>query len=95
MTNRIVIPANYTFEVIIKVDPVNGQSELMVRNRSKVQITMYQVVALLIEHASHAMKSLMTGTVKQVRVPEQKSVKLDVEVELEENKANGGEPNAS
>jgi hypothetical protein len=65
MTNRIVIPANFTFEVIIKVDPVNGQSELLIRNRSKVQISMWQVAGLLAEHTSVVMKSLLAGKVKQ------------------------------
>jgi hypothetical protein len=65
MTNRIVVPANYTIEVIIKLDPVNGQSELLVRNRSNVQIGMWQIAGLLAEHTANVMKSLLMGKVKQ------------------------------
>lgn len=60
MSNRIIVPANYSVEVIIKVDPSNGQSELMIRNRSNVQIGMMQIAGLLIEHAANVMRSLLT-----------------------------------
>jgi len=69
MSNRIIVPANYTIEVIIRVDPVNGQSDLMVRNRSKIQLTMWQIAGLLTEHAAHVMHTLLTnGKVKQTPV---------------------------
>jgi hypothetical protein len=60
MKNRIIVPANYTFEVIIKVDPSNGQSELHVRNRSSMQIGQLQIAGLLMEHATNVMRTLLT-----------------------------------
>ena len=71
MVNRIIVPANYTFEVIIKVDPTNGQSELQIRNRSGINITMWQVAALLSEHATSILKSLITGKLKQMPAQEE------------------------
>ena len=71
MVNRIIVPANYTFEVIIKVDPMNGQSELQIRNRSKIQISMWQVAGLLAKHVSGIMESLLSGKLKQIPVKEE------------------------
>jgi hypothetical protein len=71
MANRIIVPANYTFEVIIKLDPANGQSELQVRNRSNQQISMWQVAGMLAEHTANIMKSLLMGTVKAEPLKEQ------------------------
>lgn len=70
MVNRIIVPANYTFEVIIKVDPTSGQSELQIRNRSRVQISMWQVAGLLAKHVSNIMESLLSGKLKQIPVQE-------------------------
>lgn len=61
MSNRIIVPANYTFEVILKVDPTNGQSEMQIRNRSNIQVTMWQVVGLLVEHTATLTKTLLSG----------------------------------
>lgn len=60
MTNRIIVPTNYTFELIIKVDPRNGQSELQVRNRSSMQIGQLQIAGLLMEHATNVMRTLLS-----------------------------------
>lgn len=89
MPNRIIVPANFTFEVILRVDPVNGQSEMVIRNRSGRQITMWQVAGLLVTHASNTINSLLTtGKVQETPIP-------DNTVEpLPESKPNGGE-NAS
>lgn len=73
MSNRIIVPANYTFELIIKLDPVKGQSELQVRNRSNIQITMWQIAALLAKHTAHVMDSLLSGKVKTELVKEENS----------------------
>ncbi len=70
MTNRIIVPANFTIEVIIKIDPRNGQSELHVRNRSAVQLGQLQIAGLLLEHATNVMRTLLTqGQLNVLQVP--------------------------
>jgi len=89
MPNRIIVPAHFDFELIIKVDTNGGQSELQIRNRSHKQVTMWQIVGLLIEHASTITKSLLTtGKVIQSPLQEQTTEQST------ESKVNGGE-NAS
>lgn len=73
MSNRIVVPANFTVEVVIKLDPVTGRSELQVRNRSKVQFTTWQVAGLMLEHATNMFRSLLAGTLKQTPLEENKT----------------------
>lgn len=68
MSNRIIVPVVYDFEVMIKVSTRTGQSEMRIRNRSNKQITMWQVAGLLVEHASTTMKSLLT-TGKVIQTP--------------------------
>lgn len=60
MTNRIIVPANYSIEVTVKLDPRTGQSELQIKNRSTTQISMMQVAGMLIEHAANLMRTLLT-----------------------------------
>lgn len=68
--NRIIIPANYLMEIIIKFDPVNGQTELQVRNRSKVQVDMLKVVGLLQEHAATLLRSIIENKLQVAPVKE-------------------------
>ncbi len=71
MTNRIIVPTNYTFELIIKVDPRNGQSELQVKNRSSVQVGSLQIAGLLMEHATQIMRTLLSqGRLDVTKVPQ-------------------------
>jgi len=86
MQNRIIIPANYTVEVILKYDPVNGQTELNVRNRSKIQVSMWQVVGLLTEHSASLVRSLLAGKVEMKPAAEQPQTEV---------KTNGGDNNAT
>lgn len=60
MSNRIVVPANYTFELLVRLDPKNGQSELQVKNRSNVNIGQLQIAGLLMEHATNVMRTILT-----------------------------------
>lgn len=62
--NRIIIPANYSIKIEIGLDPNNGQTELKLINRSGKNISMLQIAALLAEHNSSILKSLLTGTTK-------------------------------
>lgn len=71
MQNRIIVPANYTIELVIRLDPVKGQSELQVRNRTKSNLSMLQVAGLLMEHAANVMRSILAGNVKLTKVEEQ------------------------
>ena len=87
MQNRIIVPANYMIDVVIKFDPSNGRTELQVRNRSNVQFTMWQVAGLLAEHTASLMRSLLQGKIKMQSVSDEK---------LEEIKpVNGGDHNAT
>lgn len=64
MSNRIVIPANYTVDVVIKYDPVSGQTELQVRNRSKITLKSLQIAALLLEHGTTMLRGIVQGTLE-------------------------------
>jgi hypothetical protein len=85
MQNRIIVPAHYDVDVLIKFDPIKGQTELQIRNRGKIQVSMWQVAALLAEHASSLIKSLISGQLKVDHVAEATETKP----------ANGGDSNAS
>ena len=87
MANRIIVPAHFDFEIVIRLDTNNGESDLQLRNRSKKQISMLQVVGMLAEHTAHIMKVLLTTGKVMETVVEEKST--------EPVKSNGGDNNAS
>ena len=64
MPNRIIIPANYTVDVIVKYDPNTGQTELRVHNRGTKQIPLIQLAGLLSEHSAALIKSSLEGKVE-------------------------------
>jgi hypothetical protein len=63
---KIVVPSNFTIEVVIRLDPVNGQSEMQARNKGvvPVPINAFQVLTLLLEHANSLAKQIVTNSVK-------------------------------
>ena len=81
--NRIIVPANFTVDIIIRYDPIKGGTELQIRNRSNLQISMFQIAGLLAEHNSQIMRNLLSGKIKIEEVP-------DPDV-----KPNGGDNNAA
>lgn len=71
--SRIIVPASYNVEIKLLFDSNTGQSELQVRNISKVNIvnlTMIQLAGLLIEHASNILRKIASG--KPIQIEEQK-----------------------
>lgn len=82
--NRIINPnTKYTMQVIIDYDPATGDTQMQIRNRSGVNVSMLQVCTLLAEHNSTLLRTIITGTTKLEPVKE------------ETPKPNGGDNNAA
>jgi len=85
MSNRIIVPANYSIKVVIELDPRTGQTQLLINNRSNHPLSTLQVAGLLAEHNASLMKSIITNTVK-----------LEPETpETNNSKPNGGDNHAT
>lgn len=69
--NRIINPnTRYTMQITINYDPATGDTEMQVRNRSGVNVSMLQVACLLAEHNATLIRTLVTGTTKLEPVKE-------------------------
>lgn len=83
--NRIINPnTKYTMQVIIDYDPSTGDTQLQVRNRSGINVSMLQVSTLLAEHNATLLRTIVTNTVKMEKVTEEETAK-----------PNGGDHNAT
>lgn len=87
MQNRIIVPAHYDVDIVIKYDTIKGHTQLEVKNRGKMQLTMWQIAGLLSQHAASLIQSLLNGKVNMEKLP--------FDATPEENKTNGGDSNAT
>lgn len=84
--NRIINPnTRYTMQIVIDYDPATGDTQLQVRNRSGLKVSMLQVACLLSEHNATLIRSLVTGTTKMEKVDQSAA----------QPAPNGGDSNAS
>lgn len=83
--NRIYVPVNYDVDIVIKYSTLKGQTELQVRNRSKIQLTTLQIAMILSEHCANVLRNLFTGKENVKQLPQEQPTE----------KPNGGDSNAS
>lgn len=65
----IVNPAGYPVDIIVKFDPITGNTELMVQNRGRTPVEMLKVAALLCQHGATLLASIIKGQTKLEPTP--------------------------
>jgi hypothetical protein len=60
----IVNPAGYTVDIIVKFDPITGNTELQVSNKGRTPVEMIKVAALLCQHGATLLANILKGNLQ-------------------------------